>query len=61
MSHSMGRAAFAQFIESGFEPSCELFSRPSAPVVKEDDDRTVSRHVVMNRDDIKTVLSNSPI
>jgi len=49
--------ALAQFVESRFESGSKFLSRASAPVVQEDDHRTVSCHVVWNGDDIKAVPS----
>src|SRR6267378_7152475 len=57
VSHLVLRRTLAQLIESRLESAREFFGRAPAPVVQEDDNGPVSRHVVMNRHYVETALS----
>jgi len=50
-------ATLAELIESGFESGGKFLGRASAPIMKENHDRTVSGHVVMNGNHVQTVLA----
>src|SRR5713226_4506574 len=57
VSHLVLWRTLDQLIESSLESAREFFSRTSAPVMQEDDNGPVSRHVVVNRHHIETVLA----
>src|SRR5437773_2378824 len=50
-------SAFHQFVKRRFESPRKFLRRASSPVMEEDHHRPVSRHVMMNRDYIETVLA----
>ena len=47
----------AQFVDGRLESHRQFVCGPGAPVVEKDDHRAIAGHVVMNGDDIETVLA----
>src|SRR5436190_1155333 len=59
MRTGMSRSTFAKFIKSSLESGSQFLNRSSAPIVKENHERSISHHMMMNSDHVESVLTKS--